>query len=254
MSELPKSRLVLLTCVWKRPGLSRVVLRVYRRIQRSLAGQIDLKLLAVGSEGDDSRRLCEDEGFDYIEYPNSPLSHKWNAGVQAARSYDPDGLIFAGSDDLLSSELFKAYAEKLKDGYDFFGLSDLYFFDTQSGRLGYWGGYEHVIPERLGEPIGCGRCFSRNLLDQTVWNLWPSEPGYQSLLDEATLCYVQEKGFQPKTFKLDDINVRAVDIKTDTNINPFNSIHYSAEWNGNKAARYLNEWLSDDEIAALVGD
>lgn len=253
MPEFPRSRLVLLTCVWQRPELSRIVLGAYRRIQRSLAGQIDLKLLAVGSEGDDSRRLCEGEAFDYLEHPNTPLSHKWNAGVQAARSYDPDGIVFAGSDDLLSSGLFKTYTEKLSAGFDFFGLSDLYFFDAQSSQLRYWGGYARTRPERRGEPIGCGRCFSRDLLERTGWNLWPGEPGYNSLLDSVTLDYVRKEGFSPASWKLDALDARAVDIKTDTNINPFGSIDYAAEWSGTKATAYLSEWLSEHDIAGLVG-
>ncbi|MBT8397680.1 MAG: hypothetical protein KJN92_11975, partial [Gemmatimonadetes bacterium] len=171
---------MLLTCVHKRPELTRAVLGIYRQMQRSVAEEVDLRLLAVGSEGLRSRKMCEDHGFDYIEHANSPLSHKWNAGVDAARDYDPDGLVIVGSDDLVSKEMFRAYADRLSDGVDFFGLEDLYFFDAATGLLGYWSGYGSLYPARKGEPIGCGRCFSRRLLDSTFWNLWPMGQGFES--------------------------------------------------------------------------
>lgn len=252
MDRSSRSRLVLLTCVWKRPELTRLTLRTYQRTRRLLAENLDLCLLAVGSEGSASRTLCEEHGFHYVEYANSPLSHKWNAGVQAARAYDPEGLIIAGSDDLLSPGMFRTYTDKLRDGLNFFGVSDLYFYDALSGRLGYWSGHGRTSIERAGEPIGCGRCFGRALLERTDWNLWPHEPEYERLLDEAAIRFVGAKGFTPVSWTLRDIDARAVDIKVGPNITAFDSIDYEEQWTGNRATDYLREWLSDDELDELV--
>jgi len=220
---------------------------------RSLADRIDLSLLAVGSEGTQSRTLCKECGFDYVEYPNSPLSHKWNAGVHAAKSYYPDALIIVGSDDLISSSMLDVYAGKLEDGLHFFGVSDMYFFDPGVSRLGYWGGYEHTaMKDRAGEPIGCGRCFSRTVLDRMNWNLWPSEPKLDSLLDRLALNYAKVNGFKPTSWKLEDIGARAVDIKIGTNITPFNAIEYQEQYDGDPALEYLQPLLTEEELRLLM--
>jgi hypothetical protein len=200
-----------------------------------------------------SRGLCEDHGFDYVEYPNSPLSYKWNAGVKAAEKYNPDALVIFGSDDLISSEMLQVYADKLKGGLHFFGVRDMYFFDPITSRLGYWGGYEHTsMKERAGEPIGCGRCFSRSVLDSMEWNLWPPQPKLDSLLDRLSLNYVKVKGFRPVSWNLNEIGARAVDIKIGTNITPFDAIEYQELRQGDQALDYLRSLLTEDDLRLLM--
>ena len=247
------TRFVLLTAVWKRPLLTKIVLQTYERMRQVLSGEIEICLLAVGSEGAESRALCEGCGFDYLEHPNSPLSHKWNAGVQAAKRYDPDALIIVGSDDLVSVEMFRIYADKLREGLHFFGVSDMYFFEPVSLRLGYWGGYEYTtMKNRTGEPIGCGRCFGRSVLDRTGWNLWPREPRLDSLLDRLALNYVKVHGFRPTSWKLGEIGAKAVDIKLGTNITPFDGIDYQKKCDGEQALEYVRPLLSEDDLAQLM--
>lgn len=245
-------RLVLLTCVYQRAHLTAVVLAAYQRIQRNLAGVVDLHLLAVGSEGIASQSLCEQFGFDYLEHRNSPLSDKWNAGILATRAYDPDGVIIVGSDDLVSENLFRVYGEKLTEGLDFFGLRDLYFYNAISQRLGYWSGYGTASPDRMDEPIGCGRCYSRSLLRATDWNLWPHAQARESLLDELTMVHLQRCGFAPVAFPMEQLGVRAVDVKVGKNITPFSAYDYERSWDGDEATAFLGEWLTAAQIAALV--
>jgi hypothetical protein len=244
--------MVLLTCVFMRPELTNVVLGAYDNIRRFLAPELDLRLLAVGSEGMESRRLCERHGFDYVEFPNTPLSHKWNAGVRAAQEYDPDGLVIVGSDDLMSAGVFPAYGQKLQNGLDLFGLTDLYFFDAASGRLGYWAGYGKAPDGGDGDPIGCGLCFSRALLERTDWRLWPEEPGYDSLLDGAALRFLEGHGFSPVSLTMEELGIRAVDIKVGPNITPFDRYDYQDSWSGNSFREFLGEWLSEDDLLKLA--
>lgn len=247
------TRFVLLTAVWKRELLTKIVLGAYERMRRTLSDEIEICLLAVGSEGGESRALCERCGFGYVEHPNSPLSHKWNAGVQAAKRYDPDALVIVGSDDLVSVEMFRVYADKLREGFQFFGASDMYFFEPAGPRLGYWGGYEHTtMKNRTGEPIGCGRCFSRSVLDRTGWNLWPRQPPLDRLLDRLALNYVKVHGFRPASWKLAEIGARAVDIKLGTNITAFDAIDYQEQYYGERALDYIRPLLSKDDLDLLV--
>jgi hypothetical protein len=244
--------IVVLTCVYQRRELAEIVLRTYQRLAQRLKGDVTLQLLAIGSEGDASRELCERSGFDYIEYANSPLTHKWNHGVRASRRYDPDALVIVGSDDLISEDLIRVYAEKLKDGHDFLGLTDFYFFDIATSRLGYWPGYEATDPERAHEPVGCGRCFSRRLLEQTDWNLWPEEPRLDREIDKLAREYLASRGFEPVSWKLADIGASAVDMKSITNINAFDEIDYQHVAHGVPATLYLRSVLEESELDDLL--
>jgi hypothetical protein len=170
--------LALLTCVWQRPALTEIVLDYYQDLQARLADQIDLVMVAVGSEGVASRRLCEARGFHYHEFPNQPLSAKWDHGLKCCRKYQPDGVVIVGSDDLLSDALFRSYADLLDQGTLCCGIIDGVFFDLQnpSGSI-HWQGYggrtnERGMPWRLNEAIGMGRLFARPLLEYLDYSLW----------------------------------------------------------------------------------
>ena len=65
-----KPTIALITAVWKRPELTGLVLNRFKNIKFELSNKINLELIAVGSEGDVSRRLCESRGFFYVEYEN----------------------------------------------------------------------------------------------------------------------------------------------------------------------------------------
>ena len=66
--------MVILTCIWKRPKLTRIVLSHYRALKKELKGEINLELVAVGSEGERSKDICEESEFNYFEYENQPMS------------------------------------------------------------------------------------------------------------------------------------------------------------------------------------
>jgi hypothetical protein len=222
-------------------------------MQSTLAARVDLQLLAVGSEGIRSETLCRDAGFEYVEHANEPLSHKWNAGVRAAESFSPDAVVIIGSDDLLSSELLSTYADRLDEGHEFFGLLDLYFFDLTASTLGYWPGYHETSTKgRSGEPIGCGRCLSRSVLEATGWNLWPREPRLNELLDGAALKFLNLNGFQHVAWTLDEIGAKAVDIKSAVNITRFESIPYKSRVTGAPALDYVRDLLTEQETDRLL--
>ena len=161
--------IALLTCMWKRPELTRLVFNNYACIQKRLRAVLDLHLIAVGSEGLASRDLAEEHGFTYVERANSPLGAKWNGGMEAVRESGADAMIVVGSDDLLNAEAFAIYAQHLAQGYVFVGLSDTYFWDLSNRQLALWRGYS---PPRQGEPMGLGRLIHRDLLAKMDWQPW----------------------------------------------------------------------------------
>jgi hypothetical protein len=246
-------RILALTAVWRRPALTELVLKSYLRTKEAVAGEIELELLAVGSEGEFSRDLCRGCGWEYVEHANEPLSYKWNAGIRGAEAYNPDAVVLVGSDAFLSQATFPAYIRRLEEGFDFFGFRDLYFFDPSHSRLGYWGGYEHTAQkDRAGEPIGCGRCFSRRLLDRMKWSLWPKEPRVNTLLDRLALNFAKVHGFRPRAWTMGELGAWGVEIKTGFNLTPFDAIEYVAVQAGEPAVDRLRTWFHPDDLAALT--
>ena len=71
---MKERKVALITAVWKRHELTSLVLNRFRNIKDELAGTISLELIAVGSEGATSQKLCESHGFTYIEQDNMPLN------------------------------------------------------------------------------------------------------------------------------------------------------------------------------------
>lgn len=164
-------RIVVLTALWRRHDLARLVMRRYMRIARELNGIATIEGFAVGSEGSESQKLAEDSGFLYHEAPNQPLGAKWNQGLAAARRrLKPDALVVAGSDDWMTAPVFEHFVKALADGKHFIGFQDICFLYWKKMTTLYFGGYTH--PARIGEPLGLGRCLSAPLLKKVGWRPW----------------------------------------------------------------------------------
>jgi hypothetical protein len=168
-----KPRLCFLTCLWQRPELSRLVMEYYRHIADRI-GDIDLGLVAVGSEGEVSREIVESNGFNYFEHPNTPLSDKWEFGLRRTQALDPDGVVLLGSDDLFCPKVISHYAECLRRRDLFVGYMDSYFLDLESSDLFKWRGYAGPKwrARRITDTIGMGRMLARPLLEKLDFSLW----------------------------------------------------------------------------------
>lgn len=250
-----RPRIVLLTCVWQRHTLTEIILGNYSDIKDKISEDIDLILVAVGSEDDISRNLCEKHGFKYYEHPNAPLSAKWQFGLDATRLYDPDGVVIMGSDDLVTQNIFYRYSDHLKEGLLCAGLTDTYFFDLLKPEhsihwLGYGGMKKYNgMPHRLNESIGLARLYSRTLLELINFKLWDGI-GINSGLDGRARKAVEDLGMLPVLYdqrvkikhpsqsifigqiaqRMADLEVVAVDIKLgEENVTKLDRYKMSAE-------------------------
>jgi len=233
--------IVILTCIWKRPKLTRIVLSHYRALKKELKDVINLELVAVGSEGEKSKNICEESGFNYFEYENQPMSEKWNFGLQMTKKINPDAVIIVGSDDLIDKNLLEFYDKKLKQGYMMLGIKDFYIYDAERRKLAYWRGYGKLNDaHRMNETIGLARCLSRSLLDKLDFNIW-NDLNISRNLDGAMTTRLKEVGIYPVSearmpyinlenqlygaghlgYKLKEIEGFAIDIKTKTNVTSF---------------------------------
>ena len=78
-----------------------------------------------------------------------------------------DYLFVIGSDDIIDESLMVKYHDVMEDGYEYFGIEDLYFYDLYKKDLFYWGGYDKTSG-RVGETIGLGRCISINIIKANI--------------------------------------------------------------------------------------
>ncbi len=196
---------MIVTAVWQRHELTDIVLSYYGKLAVRSKGKI--QLLAVGSEGDKSRMMCERNGWKYIERSNTPVSHKWSSVIQEARNFDFDFLIAIGSDDLLSLSLIKFYDKVYsRDSNYLLGLRDLYLFMMSSGKSYQFNGYENL------KTIGAGRCMSRNVLERVEWKPW-SDYAINRGLDSRLSSHLLSCGIGEKWVKMSKAKGICVAIK-----------------------------------------
>lgn len=153
----------IVTTVWQRLELTTLMLRHTKEI---CSHRNDILFYAVGSEFDQSKRVVEAEGWNYIESPNEPLNEKWNNVIQALPR-DIEGVIVLGSDDFIS----RAYLDKiLNSTYDFCGSNNCYFLDLPTHK-----GY-HFYYENKANLIGAGLFLSKKVLNELNWSPWAGKP------------------------------------------------------------------------------
>lgn len=183
---------------------------------------VELALLSWRSEGlepimvvsnDMDKNFCNKHRIKWINYPNRPLSMKWNYGVDwLKRNSNADAFLFLGSDDMIEgAENYKTY---LFQGYDFIGVSDVYIKELKTNRVKHWQGYKC---HRVGEPGGAGRCLSRKLMDALEWKLWvgSKDNGLDGVL------WNRITALKPKCAILSSDKIKITDLKDEHSLTPF---------------------------------
>lgn len=221
-------KLCVVTGMWKRPEVFKIFGEHYQKL--------GLDVICVGSEGSKSKKLAEHYGFIYLERPNNPLGAKMNATITEALKRGYTHVICVGSDDLITKDLVDEYIRLIKEGYHFIGLLDFYFYELESGKAIYWGGYND---KRIGKTVGAGRVLSAELINRlgTVWN--DNDNRY---LDKGMQMRLSASNLPQKTFKLKDKGMLAVDLKSSDNITPF------AKW---RNSHYISSEIITNEFEHL---
>lgn len=124
-------------------------------------------------------------------FPNNPVGAKWQHAVDCARKGNPDLLVITGSDDVLLGNTAQLAATM--EGYDSMGLRQWLAYD---GRQHYTMRYaEHVMI-----PVGCGRVYTRALLERMRWQVFDTERsrgldnlGYYNTLRAGGSCPIVDE-------------------------------------------------------------
>lgn len=205
-------KLAIITAIWQRPD----VFHLYAKGIKKLQPKSELQVFTVGSEGQKSKSLASQYGFRYIEYSNKNLSHKHNHACDQARMWKPDYCLFLGSDDVIDQKTLDFLESEISKGTDFVGFNDFYFYDLNSGKASYWGGY---IDGRKGHSVGAGRLVSAKLMSRWRWK--PFEPRHSRVLDDSMQYRLKSERHTSKIVSLKELGLMAVDIKSKTNMTPF---------------------------------
>lgn len=157
-------KLVVVTCLWKRPVIADRVLARLASAKKNLESEVDLDLVAVGSEGEASAELARRNGFHYVEFANKPLGAKWNRGAAEARKLGADAIVIVGSDDWLSDGILRYHNEHLQRGVELLTFRDTFIVCEKMQNC-----------RRYAGPTAVGRSVHKSLLDQLDWELWKPE-------------------------------------------------------------------------------
>ena len=199
----------IVTGMWKRPEVFEIFGKHYQNS--------GIDVIVAGSEGEQSKKLAESFGFTYLEQPNSPLGRKMNSTIVNGLKSGYTHFICVGSDDLLSFELLEYYKSLMQSGYDFIGLRDFYFYDIETKKAAYWGGYQEY--ERKDNSVGAGRVLSRRLIESWGGTVWDNHR--TKYLDKSMQSRLVFSPYPERVFRLKEKGFLAVDIKSAVNITPF---------------------------------
>lgn len=208
-------KIAIITAVWKRPEVFELFARSIHDLEK--IDNLEIVTIIAGSEGDQSRKMVEAHNFKYIEIPNEPLGNKVNAPAYQAQQEGVDYVLCVGSDDLISVPLMEFYIKTMKAGHDFIGVLDFYFYDTNSKKAAYWGGYREAY--RKGHACGAGRLISARLMK--AWGWLPWENKHSLMLDNSMQEKLRLTKHSEYIFSLKENNLFALDIKSSTNMTPF---------------------------------
>lgn len=197
----------LVTAVWKRPAIERLVLEHYRDLAADSSEQV--RLYAACST-DDDEALVAAAGWEPCRIPNRPLGRKWNKAADAARG--SDAVVVVGSDDLIlprpGLDLF-AHFRVLAEKHSLAGPTDLYVVDTASGEGLLWRNPPHII--------GPGRVLCGDVMEALRWAPWP--PQLNKRLDggmNRRIARTRARRWAP--FSAEEIGFDVVDLKSERNI------------------------------------
>lgn len=205
-------KIAIITAMWKRPE----VFDLFGMNTNVLISQVkgyEIQVFVAGSEGRRSKRLADEYGFNYVEYPNEQLYSKFNAAVRLAKKWRPDYLLMMGSDDIIDLPMFENYIKPMQKGIDFIGCLDWCFLDINTMKACMWLGYTER--GRKGITCGAGRMLSSKLLAKMDWRPW-DKPVNGARMDGT--MQKKLKSIQHTSYCFRMGSGVGLDIKSETNI------------------------------------
>ena len=232
-------KIAIVTALWKRHEIFELFAKGIHELEK-IKG-IELITIVAGSERELSKNLVENHNFHYIEVPNQPLGEKVNSPLKLAKEFNVDYVLCLGSDDIIHPYLMKRFIELMKQNIDFIGVLDFYFFEVETKKAAYWGGYRDF--RRISHTCGAGRIVSKRLLDLWHWRIWENQ--HSHCLDNSFELKLQETPHTYFKINLKEEGLFGLDIKSSVNMTPF------ALWDN---TNYINNNIIFDKFKYIFND
>jgi len=187
----------------------------HQTVQYCLNKMKDLDVFFIYGYSDEADgEFLRSQSLEIVTYQakNSPLSDKFQKGVEIAKSHDFDIAIMLGSDDYIDQK-FLDYVIRQTDKYEHIGFKDIYF--EEKGRTYYWPGYTNY---RRGEASGAGKTYTREALEKLNWTLYDHKQ--DKGLDRAAHMNVVKAKLKKKIASIKSEGLTLVDVKDAGSLTP----------------------------------
>lgn len=186
----------------------------------------------------------------YSVEENSPLTKKWQRGLNYMRDFKTDAVAIMGSDDFASREFWQAAVDMAAITDRPFGVRSCWMLEQTTGRMGL---FSMGSPERT---VGCGRFYPRAAMDSAGWILWDMD--LERGIDGAAEDRLDRVGIKIDVTIIPGV---IVDVKCAENINGFKKFidfmgagvnRFDKLIERDEAERLLHE-AGMGEVAQLIG-
>lgn len=164
-------KIALITAVWKRPRLTRIVLSYLTRMTRFYPW-VDVRRVAVYSDEDDwTQDEISDLGWHAVKFRNQPVSEKLNAGIREIDlRWDPDAVMVVDTDCLIPAEWLEWVGQRMAKGAQIAYLNGGAFLNLVDG-------HDEAGSALYTEPFqfGPGMTFDWELVQDVDLELWPGQ-------------------------------------------------------------------------------
>jgi len=240
--------MIKIVCVMAAHRREKITTKTIQRLHRQQHKLDDIVLIG---DSKIEKNVAKKTGCKYVTYHNTPLSDKWQAGVDYARKLKPDAIMICGSDSWHTNNWTKRCATLISKGFDLVGTTFFYTcksYPNKELRIVA----RRYVGKRAVEPVGSGRIISSRILDEFDWQLFPK--GLRSGLDKPSYDKILDYGGKVEII-YHDIKVMGIKSNWDT-LNPWKD-----NFRSRLPVRFLNEvenpkiWLKrnfDEAVKDLV--
>lgn len=144
------------------------ILKIFAAGIKRLRDDTHMEIPCVVTGDIDGKETCERYNIQHIEYPNKPLTGKFNRACIEMKG-KVDAVMVMGSDNVISTETFLRIHAEIEKGANLVGLDDVYFFGMDSVATNKLVHFSHTTV------LGVGRTISSSVLDKVVWKPWNTE-------------------------------------------------------------------------------
>lgn len=201
---MSQTNYMVLIPIWGRMKITELCLKNWVELKKTES----IDVICIVSE-QWAKLLCFKLGLKYIEASNDDLGEKMNIGVKNASKFKFKYLMNMGSDDIVSSDLFRLY-EDYQDRA-IFGLTKITFFDSVDKK---------AVSVDYKNMVGAGRCIRKDFLTRALekGNLYDS--GLKRGLDNNS----RAKFYDVSMTEIDNDPKLLIDIKGQDNIWKFTDL------------------------------